>query len=110
MFPVTASLDLLVPLVCERRKHANRAAVLASIRDHAALRDSAKSMGVFSRQLAVIRIQREDGLDRGVGGSPHEGLGPKILRRGASPLDVTASREERTLRQEHTSTQRKEEN
>src|SRR5258708_15596921 len=101
MFPVTSSLDLLVPLFCERRKHAYRTAVLASISDHTTLRDSPKSMGVFSRQLAVIRIECEDGFDRSVGGSPNESFGPRILGRGASPLDVAAGREERTLRQEH---------
>jgi len=83
------------------REHGHGSAVLNGIQ-HAPLRNNPKSVRIFSRNLHVERIEREECVYRSILANPNECLCPRALGLDSGPFNVRAGREQRALGDPHT--------
>src|SRR5207248_7755177 len=68
--------------------------------------ERAESVIVLTRQRHVMRIEREQAVDRSVLPDPTERLQPGVLRRGGAQFEMRRCRIHLALRIKHSSTER----
>ncbi len=90
------------PGLGERGSDGGFASVFRVVGECAALGEGAEALGVFVAAFGdVVGVEGEEGVDRGVGANPEEGLLPGVVRRGVRPLDVRGVGEGGALGDEH---------
>jgi hypothetical protein len=87
-------IHLVLPFAGQRRKRADRAAVFAVVRQHAALCDRAKTVYILSGKAFVVGIQSKIGIRLCVRANPVESLDPGVPRLFPRQFQVAGSGKE----------------